>query len=242
MDEDDFSAAGYLKAKKQETARLAAQQRTLDKDLIALEKQHSFLEQDALRSTKNALETIKTTEQVALKTNEELVIQGEILDDANRKMLDVDRNADENYKSAKKVKKHGHLFAFLYGRRAEQKSIIDREFQEKQQEIESKKLMHKVNQDQLDKHGTDALPEGSSRDAASAKAMQDRTYRNETDRQIDENLDGINGAVDNIKILTAQMNEEMDRQQLTIDAIDATREHTGRTLDRATGKIQRYAS
>jgi hypothetical protein len=197
-----------------------------------------------LRSTENALRTLQNTEKIAVKANEELVIQGEILDDANTKMSDVDRNAEENYKTAKAVKKHGHLLSFLYGRRAEKKAQIDKDYAEKKSALESKKLQHQVNQETLDEHGIDALPSQSTTnsDVAATKAMQERIFRNETDRQIDENLDAINLQVDHFKVLAAQMSEEMDRQNLTLESIDVTRQHTDQTLGRAAGKIQKYAT
>ena len=257
-EEDDFSPAAYLKAKRQEEVRLASADHSDDKELTQIEKEHSELEKDALCSTEKTLETLQQTEAVANKASDQLHLQGAILDEAEAKLKKVDANADENYKAAKKVKKHGHFLAFIFGRRAKVKGQIDKEYMEKQTEIEHKKSEHQLGTaigahdsqraaekgKEADGLTTAAAAEDFSSRAQADDPLQpssDRVYRNETEQKIDENLEDIESAVDRLKVIGTQMGNEMDRQALTMDSIDATGKHTQTTLERAQEKIQRYA-
>lgn len=268
-EDDDFTPAAYLKAKKLEEAKLASSNKAADKERIQIGKEQTYLEQDALRASKKALETLQTTEELASKASDELQYQGTLLDEADTKIKLVDVNADANYKTAKNVKRQGHFLSFLYGRRAKIKGELDKEYALKQSEIDSKKLRHEVNKQAIDEHGMAAVSDiedfspaksplnlkawstGGKRtdtvsmfssDVSSAVPVVVEIHKSETDKQIDENLDQIDSAVERLKIIGAHMAEEMDRQSLVMNSIDATREHTLGTLVRAQAKIEKYST
>jgi len=67
-----------------------------------------------------------------------------------------------------------------------------------------------------------------------------KEYADDTERQIDENLDEISGALDHLKESSIAMQSELARQNTTITRIQATTEHTDYTLTSANRKINEF--
>jgi hypothetical protein len=233
MEDDEFSADALAKqraAKKQ--ADRAAQEAAMQEDpeLAAILAETKVVQKDTLSSTQNSVRTIKETIGVADKTSTTLKQQGEQLDRIDEKAEHADVNATESYQSARELHKYKGLLpisiknAFTGGKK-------------KDEDAKLAKLNKKLDKEES-RIGKEAA--GNQPSLASTPKTAADYGGDDTERQIDENLDEISAGLDHLQMQASSMNEELQKQNVTIKRVEATTEHTDYTLNSANRKIQEF--
>jgi len=234
MDDDEFSADVLAKKRAEKAAESRrAQEEALrnDPELAAIVAETSQVQKDTLVSTQNSVRTIKETIVVADSTSSTLKQQGEQLDRVESKASAADANATDSYQSARELHKYKGLLpfsiknAFTGGK----KKGEDEKLTKTQKKLDKEE--HKLEK-QKAASGPSLVAPGTP---GSAIEEED-----ENERAINENLDEISMGLDHLQNQASNMNQELNRQNVTIKKIDATTEHTDYTIGSANRKIQEF--
>jgi hypothetical protein len=233
MDDDDFSADALAKnraakAAEQRRAQEAAMQE--DPELRAILMETKTVQKDTLVSTQNSVRTIKETIVVADKTSSTLNAQGEQLDRIENKAETADANATDSYASARELHKYKGFIplslknTFTGGKKRDEDSKL-------------KSMNKKLDREEgrLDREAETSKPNLAGTPKTAADSGGD-----ETERQINENLDEISAGLDHLQAQATSMNQELSRQNVSIKRVEATTEHTDYTINSANRKIQEF--
>lgn len=236
MDDDEFSASALAKqrAAQAETTR-RAQEAALQEDpeLRAIIMETKQVQKDTLVSTQNSVRTIKETIVVADKTGVTLKQQGEQLDRIDEKAQSADANATDSYQSARELHKYKGFIPISL------KNVFTGA-KKKDEDQKLAKASRKLDkQEQRIEEGDDVDKAKLVRTPAAAGTTTDYGG-DETEKQINENLDEISAGLDHLQAQASGMNTELSRQNVAIKRVEATTEHTDYTLNSANRKIQEF--
>ena len=238
-DDDEFNVDSLTrqkmqKAQAEKAAALAAAQN--DPELEAILMQTKQVQKDTLTSTQSSVRMIKETVQTADKTSAKLKEQGEQLDRIDATARRADENAQESYKSAKDLHKYkGFLPVSIKNAfKGKDKKDKDRELARTQRDLDKQESRLEGKNQARDQLLRSNSPAGGPKKDAPNLSMD------ETERQIDDDLDEISAGLDHLKMTGLQMNDELNRQNVTINRIAATTEHTDYTISSANRKIQEF--
>lgn len=237
MEDEDFSLDSLKKfqtekiekEKKEREARLAS-----DPELRAIEEETKQVQKDTLVSTQSSVRMIKETVAVADKTNVQLKQQGEQLEHIQETAERADTSAQESYKSAKELHKYKGFLPISI------KNMFKGQEKKHQDEVLGKNI--KKTDKQLSKLEESRKEEqyrqihGRNTPSPSPK----RDHGDKVEQEIDDNLDEISMGLDHLKVVGSQMQEELQKQNTTIDRIQATTDHTDYTLNSANRKINEF--
>lgn len=233
MDDDEFNLEALSKSKADREARdreaitKAAQG---DKDLERILLETKSVQKDTLDSTKRSLKTLHETIQTADRTNEKLTAQGEQLGKIAETATRADQNADESYQHARDLRKYDGFIPvsvknmFTGGKKKQQ----DKEREDAHRQYEASKGV---------------VGGGTTAQAAPATAAASgpkKQYADETEQEIDQNLDEISKGLSHLKTTGLSMQAKMKEQEKTVQYIDATTAHTDYTINSAGHKIKKY--
>lgn len=233
MDDDDFNPEMLA---KQRAAKAAAERQAKeaalneDPEMRELLMQTKAVQKDTLSSTQNSVRQIKETINVADSTSQKLKSQGEQLDRIDEKASSADANASDSYASARELHKYKGLIPVSL------KNVFtgSKKKEEDERLAKTQKNLDKEEK-RIDKDHAANKPSLASTPKTSGDFGGD-----ETERQIDENLNDISAGLDHLQMQANSMNEELQRQNTTIQRIEATTEHTDYTLNSANRKIQEF--
>lgn len=232
MDDDEFNPEMLAKRRAEKAAATrAAQQAAMaeDPELAAILSETKAVQKDTLQSTQNSVRTIKETIGVADKTSSTLKQQGEQLERIENKAEAADSNATDSYKNARELHKYKGLLpvsiknAFTGGKKKQEDDKLakaNRQFDKQEGRIDASSSRPSLS----------PAPKSGGKDYGG----------DDTERQIDENLDEISAGLDHLQAQASSMNEELQKQNVTIKRVEATTAHTDYTLNSANRKIQEF--
>jgi hypothetical protein len=237
MDDDEFNLEALSKnnAEKEARERAAiAKAAQGDKELERILLETKSVQKDTLESTKRSVKTLNETIQTADRTNEKLTAQGEQLDRIAETATRADQNADESYQHARDLRKYDgfipvSLKNIFTGSKKKQQ---DRDREEAQRQYSAGKNPAPADSN---KAAGPTLAPGTA--AASGPKKQ---FADETEAEIDQNLDEISKGLTHLKTTGLSMQAKMKEQEKTMQYIDATTAHTDYTINSAGHKIQKY--
>ena len=226
---NDF-ASNFLQKKRDKKKQ---QEEDDKKTTEELHRECDQIEDESLASTRRALNQVMMTEEVGIKTAEKLRKQGDQLDHVYDIISKADESAVASRKDAKKVKKYNNIFGIHF------RNPLNRSHKNAEEEYHDakgkkeeglSKSHRKPLEDMLSEHH-------SKRDQHPASPAK---YRSEKDREINENLDQIDNIVSNLKVITMDMNDEMDAHDIKMEAIDVVSNHVDVTIREAQAKIKKF--
>lgn len=233
MDEDEFNVEALTrhKADKDAQARAAAIKAAQgDPELEAILLETQQVRKETLDSTGRSARMIKETIVVADKTNEKLTAQGEQLERISETATRADQNADESYKHAKNLHKYKGLTPWS----------LKNVFKGKDKKNEDRKLEQaRLEHERASASGQSQAMSGQS-PATSIAPGPKKHYADESEAQIDQNLDDISAGLGHLKASGLSMQQKMREQENTMQYIDSTTVHTTYTLDSAGRKIKEF--
>lgn len=236
MDDDEFNAEALAKRRAEKAAATRAAQEAAmaeDPELAAILAETKTVQKDTLQSTQNSVRTLKETITVADKTSETLKQQGEQLDRIEEKAQKADVNATESYKDARELHKYKGLLPVS----------LKNAFTGSKKKQEDERLQKTTRQ--LDKQEA-RIDSGASRPSLSprpkspAKEHAKDSEYDQTERDINDNLDEMSAGLDHLQVQASSMGEEIQRQNVSVKRIDATTTHTDYTLNSANRKLQEF--
>lgn len=233
MDDDDFSADALAKQRAVKAAAAKQAQEAAmqdDPELRAVLMETKQVQKDTLVSTQNSVRTIKETIVVADKTAVTLKQQGEQLERIDEKAQAADSNAADSYQSARELHKYKGFIPISM------KNIFTGA-KKKEEDEKLAKMNKKLNKEER-KLGKDEADKSPSLVDPASSAVD---YGGDnTERNINENLDEISAGLDHLQMQAVGMNSELASQNVTVKRIEATTEHTDYTLNSANRKIQEF--
>lgn len=239
MDDEEFSADALA---KQRAARAATQRKAQeaalaeDPELAAILHETKVVQKDTLASTQNSVRTIKETIIVADKTSTTLRQQGEQLDRIDEKAQQADTNATDSYQSARELHKYKGFLpisiknVFTGGRKKDQDEKLSKT--NKQLGKEETRIDQNVTSN---KPNLSTSPKTDNNNRGGSGQDED-----EIEREINENLKEMSAGLDHLQMQASFMNEELQRQNVTIKRVEATTEHTDYTVNSANRKVQEF--
>lgn len=241
MDDDEFSADTLA---KQRAAKAVADKQAREAEMAADPEYQAILaetkqvQKDTLVSTQNSVRTIKETVTVADKTSVTLKQQGEQLERIDDRAQTADVNATDSYQSARELHKYKGMLPvsvknmFTGGRKRDEDQRLQKAAKALDKEERKLEKSAAANQPNLEAAAQEKVQRGPD---------GQRDYGgDETEKQIDENLDEISAGLDHLQAQAVNMNAELSRQNVTVQRIDATTQHTDYTLNSANRKIQEF--
>lgn len=231
MDEDEFNIEALTKQRKAKEDRQKAEAVKAaggDAELEAILLQTQQVKKETLDSTQRSVKMLNETISVADRTNEKLTAQGEQLDRIAATSERADANANESYQHAKDLHKFkGFLPVSLSNAfKGKDKKEQDRQLDEARKQHESAKSARSP---------TDTSPPGQA--ASGPKKAQ---YADETEQQINDNLDDISAGLAHLKTSGLTMQQKMKEQEATMTYIEKTTAHTDYTIGSAGRKIKEF--
>lgn len=233
MDNEEFSQEAFTRRRADQEAKKKADLEAAineDPEIRALHMETKQVQKDTLVSTQNSVRAIKDTIVVADKTSSTLKDQGRQLDEVEKKATEADTNASDAYQSSRDLHKYKGILPV---------SIKNAFTGSKKREEDSKlaKTTKKLDREEgrIDKQAEENKPNL----AATPKGATDYGG-DESERQINENLDEISAGLDHLQMQATSMNEELNRQNVTIQKVQATTDHTDYTIKSADRKIQEF--
>jgi len=237
MSDDEFNTENFSKYKKDKAAADAVARQNLsaqDTELQAILTETRQVQQDTLQSSRNAVKTLQETIVVADHTHSELTAQGQQLKKIGATAEQADENAQTSYDKARELHKYKGWLPFSVKQwfTGGKKKGVDSEYVSKQRDIDrdAEKLARaqakaQAKRDKLS--GRDGEAPGTPHDDA-------------LEEEIDQNLDEMSRGLDHLKGVGLGMKEEIDRQDIDIEHIKATAEHTDYVLNSANRKVQDF--
>lgn len=235
MDDDEFNLEALSKNKAEKEARereAIAKAAQGDKELERILLETKSVQKDTLESTKRSVKTLNETIQTADRTNEKLTAQGEQLDRIAETATRADQNADESYQHARDLRKYDGFIPISLKNvfTGSKKKQQDREREDAQRQYSAGKS--------VPVDSKTAAP--SSAPGTAAASGPKKQYADETEAEIDQNLDEISKGLSHLKTTGLSMQAKMKEQEKTMQYIDATTAHTDYTINSAGHKIKKY--
>ena len=201
-----------------------------DPELQAILNETRQVQQDTLQSSRNAVKTLQETVVVADKTNERLQAQGEQLKRIGATAEEADEHAQEAYDKARELHKYkGFLpFSIKQGFTGGKKNSADSDYLSRQKELDRTAEKLAKAEAKAEKSGTAVL---SATRPESGDAVED---------EIDQNLDEMSRGLSHLKGVGLNMQTEIKKQNVDIEHIKATTEHTDYVVNSANRKIQDF--
>lgn len=241
MSDDEFNAANFTKYKQDKLAsEKAAKAAALsgDPELQAILTETRQVQQDTLQSSRNAVKTLQETVVVADKTNERLQAQGEQLKRIGATAEEADENAQEAYDKARELHKYKGFLPFSIKQwfTGGKKKSADSEYLSKQKELDrTAEKLAKAEAKAAAKAQNSASTTGAALPSSSRLASGDAV-----EDEIDQNLDEMSRGLSHLKGVGLNMQTEIKKQNVDIEHIKATTEHTDYTVNSANRKIQDF--
>ena len=246
MSDDEFNADNFTKYRQDKLAsEKAAKAAALsgDPELQAILTETGQVQQDTLKSSRNAVKTLQETVVVADRTNDKLKSQGEQLKKIGSTAEEADEHAQEAYDKARELHKYKGFLPFSVRQwfTGGKKKSSDSEYLSRQKELD--KAAHK-----LSKEEAKAAEKAAKAAEMDGKLVSDlKTARpsgvasgDAVEEEIDQNLDEMSRGLDHLKGVGMDMQSEIKRQNVDIEHIKATTAHTDYTLNSANRKIQDF--
>jgi hypothetical protein len=237
VSDDEFNADNFTKYKQDKLAgEKAAKAAALngDPELQAILTETRQVQQDTLQSSRNAVKTLQETVVVADKTNERLQAQGEQLKRIGATAEEADENAQEAYDKARELHKYKGFLPFSVKQwfTGGKKKSADSDYISKQRELDraAEKLAKAEAKSKLK---SQVPPTGNPESIRAASGDQ-------VEDEIDQNLDEMSRGLTHLKGVGLNMQTEIKKQNVDIEHIKATTEHTDYTVNSANRKIQDF--
>jgi hypothetical protein len=237
VSDDEFNADNFTKYKQDKLAgEKAAKAAALngDPELQAILTETRQVQQDTLQSSRNAVKTLQETVVVADKTNERLQAQGEQLKRIGATAEEADENAQEAYDKARELHKYKGFLPFSVKQwfTGGKKKSADSDYISKQRELDraAEKLAKAEAKSKLK---SQVPPTGNPDSIRTASGDQ-------VEDEIDQNLDEMSRGLTHLKGVGLNMQTEIKKQNVDIEHIKATTEHTDYTVNSANRKIQDF--
>lgn len=241
MSDDEFNAANFTKYKQDKLAgEKAAKAAALngDPELQAILTETRQVQQDTLQSSRNAVKTLQETVVVADKTNERLQAQGEQLKRIGATAEEADEHAQEAYDKARELHKYKGFLPFSIKQwfTGGKKKSADSEYLSKQKELDrTAEKLAKAEAKAAAKAQNSATATGAALPSSSRPSSGDAV-----EDEIDQNLDEMSRGLSHLKGVGLNMQTEIKKQNVDIEHIKATTEHTDYTVNSANRKIQDF--
>ena len=234
--DDEFDVEGFKalkKTQKQREEEERLRQAANDPETARLLAETTKYQAETLESSRRALATVKQTVGVAEKTTQELRAQGEQLERIQQTAESADKSADAAYQKAKDLHKYKGLMPFS----------IKNFFTGGKKKQQDKELEDKTKK--LDKQAAkfEASREAAQTGIQSPIIEHRRTsavITDQTEIEINRNLGEISSALDVLKSQGLMMQDEVKKQNYTINKIGATIDHTEYVIDSSNRKIQEF--
>lgn len=244
MSDDEFNADNFTKYKQDKVAsEKAAKAAALkgDPELQAILTETRQVQQDTLQSSRNAVKTLQETVVVADRTNEKLTTQGEQLKRIGATAEEADENAQEAYDKARELHKYKGFLPFSVKQwfSGGKKKSADSEYLSKQKELDK-------TAEKIAKQEAKAAEKAEKLKAAGAGKIDVAPYTpanpasDSVEEEIDQNLDEMSRGLEHLKGVGLNMQSEIKKQNVDIEHIKATTEHTDYTINSANRKIQDF--
>ncbi len=239
MSDDEFNADNFTKYKQDKVAsEKAAKAAALkgDPELQAILTETHQVQQDTLQSSRNAVKTLQETVVVADRTNDKLTAQGEQLKRIGTTAEEADEHAQEAYDKARELHKYKGFLPFSIKQwfSGGKKKSADSEYLSRQKELD--KTAEKIAKQEA------KAAEKAEKLSGNGKSTSTSTSTNPdaAEEEIDQNLDEMSRGLDHLKGVGLNMQTEIKKQNVDIEHIKATTEHTDYTLNSANRKIQDF--
>lgn len=234
MSDDEFNADNFAKYKQDKQAgEKAAKAAALsgDPELQAILTETRQVQQDTLQSSRNAVKTLQETVVVADRTNEQLTAQGEQLKRIGATAEEADEHAQEAYDKARELHKYKGFLPFSVKQwfSGGKKRSADSEYLSKQKQLD-KTAEQLAKAEKASSTGNNLNLTGGPR-VVSDDAVEE---------EIDQNLDEMSKGLSHLKGVGLNMQSEIKKQNVDIEHIKATTEHTDYTVNSANRKIQDF--
>jgi hypothetical protein len=232
MSEAEEFAKKLIEKRKEREAR---EEEDAHKTTEELQGEHDRLQDDTLDASRRALKQVMETEEVGIQTAEKLRQQGDQLDHVYKTIKEADTNAMNSRKDAKKVRKYNNICGIHFSNPFNRKyKHTEKAYRQKKEDRENKvtEIQRKPLEDVIMEHELSQMEKPRSKGPAP---------KNEKDKEITDNLDHIEHVIGNLKVIANDMNEEMDAQEVKLDAIDLVGSHVETTVKEARGKIRKFA-
>lgn len=232
MDEDEFNIEALTKQKQAKDARQRAEAVKAaggDPELEAILLQTQEVKKETLDSTQRSVKMLNETIAVADRTNEKLAVQGEQLERISQTAERADQNANDSYQSARELHKHKGLMPFS----------IKQAFKGKDKKEQDRQLASARDEYSAAKGSRAGSPAERSPPGQAASGPK-KQYADETEQQINDNLDEISSGLAHLKTAGLSMQTQMKQQESTLTYIDKTTAHTDYTINSAGRKIKEF--
>ncbi len=238
-DDDEFNTENFSRYKQDKAASSAAATRAAlaaDPELAAILTETRQVQQDTLVSSRNAVKTLQETVVVADKTLDSLHQQGEQLQKIGSTAEAADEHAQESYDKARELHKYKGFFAFSMKQwfTGGKKKAADADYLAQQRSLDKDAA-------KLAKAQAKADAAGASASAAGAAAVGTAHPTGDAaEDEINQNLDEMSRGLEHLKTVGQGMQGEIAKQNIDIEHIKATTEHTDYALNSANRKIQDF--
>lgn len=234
MSDDEFNADNFTKYKQDKQAsEKAAKAAALsaDPELQSILTETRQVQQDTLQSSRNAVKTLQETVVVADRTDERLRAQGEQLKKIGATAEEADEHAQEAYDKARELHKYKGFLPFSVKQwfTGGKKKSADSDYIARQKDLD--KTAEKLAKAETK---TKAL----RADVDNARNTNDNP--DAVEEEIDQNLDEMSKGLSHLKGVGLNMQSEIKKQNVDIEHIKATTEHTDYTINSANRKIQDF--
>lgn len=238
MSDDEFNAENFSKYKSDKAANeKAAKAAALsgDPELQAILTETRQVQQDTLQSSRNAVKTLQETVVVADRTNERLGAQGEQLKRIGATAEEADEHAQDAYDKARELHKYKGFLPFSVKQwfTGGKKKSADSDYLARQKELDKKAEKLAKAEAKAAKTGTEASESISTKNRAGASG-------DVVEEEIDQNLDEMSRGLSHLKGVGLNMQSEIKKQNVDIEHIKATTEHTDYTINSANRKIKDF--
>ena len=189
-----------------------------------IQERIGVVENESLESTRRTLRMLNETEEIGVKTAEELVRQGEKLENIDGRLDDVDQTLNATQKNLNQIKSvFGGLKNKFFGGGAA-----------------AKPAEPKRNSTPATMSTSKSMSQMPSSTAASRSVGQHAVITgSDREKEINSNLDEMSLGLARLKNLAHDMSFELDRQNPIIDRLNEKTERTKTKIDDQNTQIQR---
>lgn len=245
-DEEEFSTENFSRYKQDKAASTSAAKHaalSADPELAAILTETRQVQQDTLASSRNAVKTLQETVVVADRTMDTLQQQGDQLRRIGAAAEEADEHAQESYDKARELHRYKGFLPFSVKQwfTGGKKKAADREYLAQQRSLD--KDAAKLAKAEA-KAAAATAGEGNEQlqQSATAAAAGTRTHPtgDAVEDEISANLDEMSRGLEHLKTVGKGMQTEISKQNVDIEHIKATTEHTDYVLSSANRKIQDF--
>lgn len=238
MSDDEFNTESLARHRKDRAAATAAAAAaaTEDQELHAILTETRQVQQDTLQSSRNAVKTLQETIVVADRTREELGAQGQQLKAIGATAEHADENAQTSYDKARELHRYKGWLPFSVKQwfTGGKKKSADSEYVARQRGID--RDAERLAKAQAKAHAKAQAHSGAHEGALDATPPATDAVEDE----LDQNLDEMSRGLEHLKGVGLDMQGEIARQNIDIEHIKATAEHTDYVLNSANRKVQDF--